>query len=441
MASVPDVPVLAQQAALGAAVLLMVTLFVALLVSVRRRRAMSRRLSVVLTRLDLPGASDAGDGEDGMGRLEQLAESAVLRVSEAEAAADRMSETLDEMTQGVVICDERSCIVYRNPAATELFGIDPDDGETEGTVNDVLRGGVGGDRRSCTIELLGPPQRTITVSGRPLDDGRRTLGAVAVIEDMSDRRHFDMIRQDFVDNVTAELRTPLGALGLLADTVVAESEPKLVRRLARRLRDDAIRMGRIVEDVAELSRIGTEAAPERQLVPVHLVVAQAVQEVRSHATLGDVTIDAGEAPRRLVVLGDRRQLVSAVRRLLENAVAFSDEGSPVRVAIRREAAWVEIDVVDQGPGIPPTELDRIFESFYRVGASGSRDSAGTGLGLAIASQVASGHGGEVQVTSTSEEGSTFTLRLPVRSSAGRRRPRVRVRHPQLSSQALSDAAG
>jgi two-component system sensor histidine kinase SenX3 len=415
----------------------MVTILVALLVSVRRRRAITRRLSVVLARLDLPGASDASDGEDGMGRLEQLAESAVLRVSEAEAATDRLSETLDEMAQGVVICDERSCIVYRNSAATDLCEI-PEDGEAEDTVNELLRGGVGGDRRSCTIELLGPPQRTITVSGRPLDDGRRTLGAVAVLEDVSDRRHFDMIRQDFVDNVTAELRTPLGALGLLADTVVAENEPKLVRRLAERLRDDAIRMGRIVDDVAELSRIGTEAAPERQLVPVHLVVAQAVEEVRSHTTLGDVTIDAGEAPRRLVVLGDRRQLVSAVRRLVENAVVFSGEGLPVRVAIRRESSWVEIDVVDQGPGIPPTELDRIFESFYRVGKRGSRDPAGTGLGLAIASQVASGHGGEVQVTSTGEEGSTFTLRLPVRTAAGNRRLRLRARHPQLS---LTDAAG
>jgi len=438
---VSDVPVLAQLAALGAAGLLMVTILVALLVSVRRRRAVTRRLNAVLARLDLPGASDASDGEDGMGRLEQLAESAVLRVSEAEAAADRMSETLDEMAHGVVICDERSCIVYRNPAATDLCQIEPDDSEAEDTVNELLREGVGGDRTSCTIELLGPPQRTITVSGRPLDDGRRTLGAVAVIEDVSERRHFDMIRQDFVDNVTAELRAPLGALGLLADTVVAENEPKLVRRLAERLRDDAIRMGRIVDDVAELSRIGTEAAPERQLVPVHLVVAQAVEEVRSQTSVGDVTIDAGEAPRPLVVLGDRRQLVSAVRRLVENAVAFSDAGSAVRVDIRREASWVEIDVVDHGPGIAPTELDRIFESFYRVGADGSRDSAGTGLGLAIASQVASGHGGEVQVTSTSGEGSTFTLRVPVRTSTGKRRQRTRARHSQLSAQSLSDAAG
>jgi two-component system, OmpR family, sensor histidine kinase SenX3 len=432
---VADIPVFAQIAALAAGGLAVVTILVALVVSIRRRRALARRLNVVLARLDVPGASegDESDGNDGMSRLERLAESAVLRVSEAEAAVDRMAETLDELPQGVVICDERTCIVYRNPAATELCQLDLEDGETEDTVNDVLRVGVGGDRRSCTIELMGPPQRTITVSGRPLDDGRRTLGAVAVIEDMSDRRRFDMIRQDFVDNVTAELRTPLGALGLLAGTVVAENEPRLIRRLAERLRDDTLRVGRIVDDVAELSRIGGEAAPERQLVPVHLVVAQAVEEVRSSTALGDITIDAGEAPPRLVVLGHRRQLVSAVRHLVENAVGFSDEGSAVRLAIRRQASWVEIDVVDQGPGVPATEVDRIFESFYRVGANASRDAGGTGLGLAIVSQVASAHGGDVQVTSTGEEGSTFTLRLPVRTAAGNRRPRTRARHARLTA--------
>ncbi|MDQ3573573.1 MAG: HAMP domain-containing histidine kinase [Actinomycetota bacterium] len=434
----PDLPEVAQAAVLAAAGLLVLANLVTLLVSVRRRRAMDRRLSMVLARLDVPGASDGNEGEDGMTRLERLAESAVLRVSEAEAAVDRMTETLDELPLGVVICDERSSIVYRNRTAKDLGELGPEESETEDTVKEVLRAGLAGDRRSSTIEMLEPPQRTLTVAGRPLDDGRRVLGAVAVVEDISDRRRFDLVRQDFVDNVTAELRAPLGALGLLASTLAAESEPKLVGRLAERLRADAVRMGRIVDDVAELSRISAEATPERQLVPVHLVVAQAVEEVRSMSGHSDITIDAGEAPTQLVVLGNRRQLVSAVRRLVENAVEFAEGGSAVRVVVRRQDSSVEIDVIDQGPGVPPDELDRIFESFYRVGPSRSRDTAGTGLGLAIVSQVASGHGGDVQVTSTGQEGSTFTLRLPVRASAGSRWTRVRVRNPRLS---VSDAAG
>ncbi len=259
-----------------------------------------------------------------------------------------------------------------------------------------------------------------------------------MVEDMSERRRFDLIRQDYVENVTAELKTPLGALGLLAATVAAEKDPRLVRRLAERLRDDAVRTGTIVDDLAEFARVSAAPSPERQLVPVQLVVAQAVEEARTLSELRGVTVEVADSPRRATVVGNRRQLVSAVRRLVENAATFSKEGSEVRVEVRREGAWVEIDVVDRGPGIPGDELDRIFESFYRVSRNGSRDSAGIGLGLAITSAVAGGHGGDVQVASSEEHGSTFTLRLPVRSDTQSRRARGWPRRPRSL---VSDAAG
>ncbi len=351
-------------------------------------------------------------------------------MSEAEAAAARMAGTLDELPPGVVICDEQGRVLYRNCAAAGSAGISPDSLETEEALTEVLRAGIQGERRSCTLELLGPPQRALTVAGRPLDDGRRTLGAVAVVEDLSERRRVEVVGQDFMDNVTAELRAPLGALGLLAATVVAEQDPRLVRRMAERLRDDAVRMGRIVDDLAELSRVISEAAPERQLVPVPLVVAQAVEEARALSELRSITVEVADTPRRVTVVGSRRQLVSAVRRLVENAATFSAEGSVVRVEVRRQGAWAEIDVVDRGAGIPGAELERIFESFYRIGRNGSRDSAGMGLGLAIVSQVASRHGGGVKVSSTPDEGSTFTLRLPVRSHTHTRRAPARDRPPR-----------
>ena len=413
----------------GVSVVLLASL-VGLAVSVTRRRATSRRLSAVLTRLDFPGAVEGGDGEDSMSRLERLAESAVLRVSEAEAGAARMAGTLDELPPGVVVCDEQGRVVYRNHTAAALTGISPDSLETEEALTEVLRAGLQGERRSCTLDLLGPPQRAITVAGRPLDDGRRTLGAVAVMDDLSERRRTEVLGQDFVDNVTAELRVPLGALGLLATTVEAEQDPRLVRRMAQRLRDDAVRMGRIVDDLAELSRVSSEAPPERQLVPAALVVAQAVEEARALSELRSITVEVVDTPRRATVVGDRRQLVSAVRRLVENAATFSQEGSEVRVEVRRQGPWVEIDVVDRGPGIPDAELERIFESFYRVGRNGSRHSAGMGLGLAIVSKVASRHGGEVKVRSTPDEGSTFTIRVPARSPTHARRAPAQDRPPR-----------
>ena len=386
-------------------------LLVALVASVRRWRAARRRLAVVATRLDLPGVTPSDD-DDEVSRLERLAEAAVLRVSDADARAVRLGGALAAVPHAVVVCDEHGAVVYRNDAAAALAEPEEGEGLAAEVVREVLRLAVGGGHHTRTVELLGPPRRTLSVSGMPLDDGRRLVGAVAVIEDVSERRRLDLVRRDFLDNVTAELKAPVGALGLLAGTIVAEDDPSLTGRLARRLEQDALRVGRLIDDLTELSRLDSDALPRREAVPVHLVVAQAVEEARSLALHRTISIDAKDAPRRLTVGGDRRQLVSALRHLVENAVKFSEEGAAVVIKVVLDGEWVDIAVHDQGSGIPARDLDRIFECFYRAERTRARDVAGTGVGLAIASQVAGGHGGELLVTSAEGEGSTFTLRLP-----------------------------
>lgn len=378
----------------------------------RRWRATSRRLAAVATRLDVPGSSEGYAAEDNLTRLERLAQDAVLRVSEAEARHIRLGGALDHVGPGVVVCDERGHPVYRNPAASALAHTAQELELTDEAVTEQLRKGLAGEHSSRTVELLGSPRRTFVVTGHPLDDGRRVVGAVAVVEDVSERRRLDLIRRSFIGNVTAELKTPVGALGLLAGAIVAEDDPALTRRLARRLEQDCLHVGRIVDDLLELSRIDTDPVAVRELVPVHVVVAQALEQARGYAAVGKVRVEAAEAPRRITVLGDRRQLVSAVRRLVENAARFSDAGGTVELGVTLEEGWVEITVRDQGPGIPAGDLERIFETFYRVDRDGSQHPGGTGLGLAIVSQVASGHGGEVVVASTEGQGSLFTLRLP-----------------------------
>jgi two-component system sensor histidine kinase SenX3 len=148
-------------------------------------------------------------------------------------------------------------------------------------------------------------------------------------------------------------------------------------------------------------------------VPVHLVIAEAVERVRAVADAREIAVDAPEPPRRLAVLGDRRQLVSAVFNLLENAVKYSDDGSRVEVRVVTDGTTVDVAVADEGVGIPTRDLERVFERFYRVDRARSRDTGGTGLGLAIVRHVAANHGGEVTVTSHEGEGSTFVLRLPI----------------------------
>ena len=392
-------------------------LLVALAVSVRRHRAMSRRLVAVATRLDLPGAGDGERGEDGVTRLERLAQEAVLRVSEADARVERMGGALEQVPHGVVVVDERAQYVHRNSALTKMVGT-PHGQLVDEALSELLVAALAGQGGSRTVQLVGPARRSFVVSGRPLDDGRRTLGAVAMVEETSERHRLEVVRRSFVENFTAELKTPLGALALLAGAIVAEDDPALTRRLARRLQEDCLRVGRIVDDLMELRRVDTELAPEDDIVPVHLLVAQAVETARSDARRRHISIVAPETSRLVSVCGDRRQLVSALRRLVDNAVRFSAEGSEVAVEVAVDDDWVDVAVHDQGVGIPERDLDRIFECFYRVDRDGSSDAAGTGLGLAIASQVASRHGGMLLVASEEHQGSVFTLRLPAAPGTG-----------------------
>ena len=164
---------------------------------------------------------------------------------------------------------------------------------------------------------------------RLIDDGRRPLGVIAMIEDVSERRRLEEIRRDFVANVSHELKTPMGALGLLAETLVSEPDAEVAQRLASRIHTEAFRVSRIIDDLLDLSRIESEEAPPREPVLVSLVMAEAVERVRATADQRDIAIELDEPDPPVAVLGDRRQLVSAMHALLENAVTYSYDGSTV----------------------------------------------------------------------------------------------------------------
>lgn len=385
-------------------------LLAALVRSSRRWRAASRRLAATATRLELPGDRPADD-RDVVSRIERQAQAVVLRLSDESAQAERLAGALSHVGAGVVVCDEQGGVAYRNALAPDG---DAAEAPAADAVRAVLQAAVDGRAEPArTVELTGPPWRTVRVRGHALDDGRRVVGGVAVVDDVSEGRRLDVVRRDFLANMTAELQAPVAALGLLAGTIVAEDDPAVTRRLAGRLEQDAMRVSRLVDDLAELSRLDAQALPGRSAVPVHLLAAQAVEEARLAVPGCTVTVDGAASPPRTVVVGDRRQLVSALRRMVENALRYSADGSAVTVALSCAGGWVDVAVSDTGAGIPAGELDRIFECFYRAGRDGrAHTAAGTGIGLAIASQVAAVHGGQVLVASTEGAGSTFTLRLP-----------------------------
>jgi two-component system sensor histidine kinase SenX3 len=389
-------------------------MLVVLVWAIRSRRATVRRVMALAARMGEEGLELEGKGgmERILSQLERATSTAMAQVGDARQNLERLQLALAAVAEGVVVCDDQGEVVYRNAQAERDIGGNPSEALAEEAVARLLKGAAEGQEGSESLELYGPPRRTLSISARPLETDWRGIGGVAVIEDVSEKRRLEAVRRDFVANMSHELKTPVGALGLLAETLAEEEDPEIVSRLAGRIQGEAQRVARIMDDLLDLSRIESEETPTREPVPVHLIVAQAAERVRSAAEQRNIRIRIGEPPHHLSLLGDRRQLISALYNLMENAVKYSDEGSVVEVGGRTDGHWVELRVRDRGIGIPAQDLERIFERFYRVDRARGRDTGGTGLGLAIVRHVATNHGGDVTVESREGEGSTFTLRLP-----------------------------
>jgi two-component system, OmpR family, sensor histidine kinase SenX3 len=385
----------------------------------RSRRATVRRVLALSARMGDEGLELEGRGgiERSLARLERTAGASMSRADDARQGRDRMELALGMVPEGIVVCDEQGEVVYRNSAAEQFLRSGQPEVLAQEAVTRLLKDAVEGHEVSETLELYGPPRRTLEIRVRSLESDWRGIGAMAVIEDVSEKVRLEAVRRDFVSNISHELKTPVGALGLLAETVAGEDDPEVVSRLASRIQAEAQRVARIMDDLLDLSRIESEETPTREPVAVHLVVAQAAERVRVAAEQRGIRIRIGEPPHTLTVLGDRRQLVSALYNLMENAVKYSDRGSTVEVGGRTDGHWLELRVRDHGIGIPDQDLERIFERFYRVDRARGRDTGGTGLGLAIARHVANNHGGDIKVESAEGEGSTFTLRLPTGPAA------------------------
>ncbi len=389
-----------------------VGIFVGCLIRVLGRRALRQRLLVVGNRLGYNGSSPGVGLAGALTRLESSTDGAVQAMSAVTSDGIRLRRALDAIPQGVVIGDEHGEVVFRNSRATKVIGTRTGDALAAQAVDELLAESWAGAPGERTLELYGPPRRTLMMRSEVIDDGSHPLGIVAVLDDVSDRRRLEAVRRDFVANVSHELKTPVGALSLLAETLLAENDPEVSQRLAGRIQVESLRVNRIIEDLLDLSRIEAEEHPPREPLLASLIMAEAVERVRSAAEqrLVKLLVDEPEPP--VTLMGDRRQLVAALNSLLENAVKYSDEGSSVEVFGRANGSWVELVVRDQGIGIPARDLERIFERFYRVDHGRSRQTGGTGLGLSIVRHVANNHQGLVHVESREGEGSTFTLRLP-----------------------------
>lgn len=244
----------------------------------------------------------------------------------------------------------------------------------------------------------------------PLDEELSLL----IAQDLSEERRLNEVRRDFVANVSHELKTPVGALALLAEAVQsADTDIEQVRHFASRMQIEVARLIEMIADLVELSRVqGDTAMRHSEPVSVHNLISAAVDDVRVVAGEHQIELTVAESLDVGLIFGDERQLVTAIRNLLSNAINYSPKGTKVGIGARIVDEFIEISVTDQGPGIPEAELSRIFERFYRVDPARSRDTGGTGLGLAIVKHVCANHGGDCFVWSSVGQGSTFTLKFP-----------------------------
>ena len=331
-----------------------------------------------------------------------------VRAAEVPGSLDEIIiAALDALPSGVVIADANGSVLFKNSAARSISGVRHIDVLVDEAVEAMVKSATSTESQHRRFDSAGSPSRAFDIRTKRLANGP----IVATVEDVTEQSRIDTVRTDFVANLSHELKTPIGGIAALADTMIGEKDPQVIERLTARIVDESYRLSRIVDDLLDLSRIEFGGAEDWEPVAISDVVNEVVARMQHESKRAGVTVEA-KAPAGVNVVGDRMQLVSALQNLVSNAIKYSGDGKKVLVEVQATAELVSILVVDQGIGIAARDHQRIFERFYRVDRARSRSTGGSGLGLSIVRHVVSNHGGTVSVVSEEGRGSTFTIVLP-----------------------------
>ena len=463
---------------------LALALVLVVIIGVRARTSASERLGRVVHRFSGEGEPDGLRPseprlddyglDDWITHLESVATTAAMTANLAERDRARWQLAMNELSVGVVLVDEDGTVCASNALADEMMSARDAMALVGAGVTQSLEAARDGHARSRIVKLTGPPPRVIEISAHPVASDRHALGAVAVIADRTEGARVDHVRRDFVANLSHELRTPVGAIALLSETLAEEDNAEVRARLVDRISAEAERVRLIIDDLLELSRVELEGSMRRESVPIVPLLNEVAHQYSEHARKHDVAlvppaIDQDD-DEGIVLHADRGQLLRAVGNLVDNAIKYSDPGSEVQLSVAPRSVddgpptavladadaavarigppdafgaldaadsladladladrddlydtadapgatktWVDIVVADEGIGIPADETERVFERFYRVDKARARATGGTGLGLSIVRHVVANHGGEVMLHSREGVGTTFTLRFP-----------------------------
>jgi two-component system sensor histidine kinase SenX3 len=320
---------------------------------------------------------------------------------------EQVLKAFDLLPIGVVISRKPKGDLLRNRIATEMTGVRHVDILVDEAVVALVQETLETGEQNKSMQVAGPPDRFFQLQSKRLNDD----GVVVTIEDTTDRVRIDTVRTDFVANLSHELKTPIGGIAALGDTMMDETDPAVMKQLADRIVRESFRMAGIVNDLLDLSRIEFGRSTEWERIEMTGVINEVVALSQDNALRHKVElVTSGNFATE--VFGDRSQLVSAFSNLVENAIKYSDEDRLVKIIGNVGADDMSIVIVDQGLGIAPKDHERIFERFYRVDRARSRSTGGTGLGLSIVRHVVDNHGGKIELKSNEGEGATFTVVLP-----------------------------
>lgn len=328
------------------------------------------------------------------------------------AAGELANQAIRTAHNGIAILDEAGEVLLHNERAEALGVVTDNEVSAEARTAAEQAARTGG---AVAVELSPPATAAVRAPLAVSGEARNLLDGSTVI-DVSDRSELvrlEATRRDFIANVSHELKTPVGAMSVLAEALLdGAGEAAQVQRFAGKILDESNRLGRLVGELISLSRLeGAEQPPELAEVDLDRVVNEALHRCELAAEAHEIPITADE-PSGLTVRGDHALLVTALANLLDNAVAYSPDGSAVSVSREHADGFAEVAITDRGIGIAHEHQQRVFERFYRVDADRSRATGGTGLGLAIVKHVAANHGGSVRVSSAPGSGSTFTVSVP-----------------------------
>ncbi len=358
-------------------------------------------------------------------QIEEQIDSLQQQIAALQAENQRFNSLLEIMGDGVLITDEAGLVRWLNPAAARLLNVDAaeSDGRPFAAVvrhhriielMDACRAQQTEQRAAIEIGQEQFLQVTIT----PFREGG-LQSTLTILQDLTQVRHLQTVRRDFISNLSHELRTPLASLRAVIETLQggALDDPPAAHRFLSRAAGEIDVLTQMVEELLELSRIESGQAPFRmEATAVPDLLLTPLDRLLPQAQRKGVSLTLDIKPGLPHVLADRERVQRVVTNLVHNAIKFTAAGGRIKVSayIKKKRPYeLVIAVKDNGSGIPPQDLPRIFERFYKSDRARTRDGSGTGLGLAISRHIVQAHDGRIWVKSREGKGSTFFFTLPV----------------------------